>query len=76
MDIEDPMKQAQAIADETEEAILALLQAANVEKRWLSSIFPISSHSFCSKVGPNRFRRWTHWYNVNAGLAQTYADAK
>jgi hypothetical protein len=33
MDIEDPMKQAQAIADETEEAILALLQAASVEKR-------------------------------------------
>ena len=33
MDIEDPMKQAQAIADETDEAILALLQAANVEKR-------------------------------------------
>ena len=30
---DDPMKQAQAIADETEEAILALLQAANVEKR-------------------------------------------
>ena len=30
---DDPMKQAQAVADETEAAILALLQAANVEKR-------------------------------------------